>query len=155
MHIGYFSVNSLDIAGRSDLFGQLWKEYSLSDSRYLMQDSFLVCMETITAVLWGPLSFVCAYFIVTDHPARHPLQMLISSGQLYGDFLYFGTCSWNEIVHHMVHCRPERIYFWAYYFFCNAVWIVIPGYLVYRSFVETTRAFAHVKAAQIGGKKNL
>lgn len=34
-----------------DLFGQLWKEYSLSDSRYLTQDNaFVLCMETITAV---------------------------------------------------------------------------------------------------------
>jgi len=33
-----------------DLFGQLWKEYSLSDSRYLTQDAFVLCMETITAV---------------------------------------------------------------------------------------------------------
>jgi cholestenol delta-isomerase len=41
-----------------DLFGQLWKEYSLSDSRYLTQDAFVLCMETITAVrTLAPLSF--------------------------------------------------------------------------------------------------
>ena len=33
-----------------DLFGQLWKEYSLSDSRYLTQNAFVLCMESITAV---------------------------------------------------------------------------------------------------------
>lgn len=32
------------------LFGQLWKEYSLSDSRYLTKDPFVLCMESITAV---------------------------------------------------------------------------------------------------------
>lgn len=36
--------------GRQDLFGQLWKEYSHSDSRYLTSDPFVLCMETITAV---------------------------------------------------------------------------------------------------------
>ncbi len=28
-----------------------------SDRRYLTRDSFVVCMETITAFFWGPLSF--------------------------------------------------------------------------------------------------
>src|SRR5690242_14955977 len=32
-----------------DLYGQLWKEYALSDSRYLTQDAFVLCMETVTA----------------------------------------------------------------------------------------------------------
>lgn len=33
-----------------DLFGQMWKEYSWSDSRYLTSDAFVLCMETVTAV---------------------------------------------------------------------------------------------------------
>lgn len=37
-----------------DLYGQLWKEYALSDSRYLTQDAFVLCMETVTAA--SPLS---------------------------------------------------------------------------------------------------
>lgn len=141
------------MAGRSDLFGQLWKEYSLSDSRYMTQDAFVVCMETVTAFLWGPMSFICAYCIITDHPARHPLQSTISIGQLYGDILYFATCSFNDIIFSIDYCRPERIYFWAYYVLCNAFWIVIPGWLIYKSSVATTRAFAHVKAAESGKKK--
>lgn len=36
--------------GKQDLFGQLWKEYSFSDSRYLTSDPFVLCMETVTAV---------------------------------------------------------------------------------------------------------
>ena len=47
---GYFAVNFRNMGGMQDLFGQLWKEYSLSDSRYLTQDAFVLCMETITAV---------------------------------------------------------------------------------------------------------
>jgi cholestenol delta-isomerase len=34
-----------------DFFAQLWKEYALSDSRYLFSDPFVLCMETWTAVL--------------------------------------------------------------------------------------------------------
>lgn len=47
---GYFAYNFRNMGGMQDLFGQLWKEYSLSDSRYLTQDAFVLCMETITAV---------------------------------------------------------------------------------------------------------
>jgi cholestenol delta-isomerase len=38
------------MGGLQTVFGQLWKEYSLSDSRYLTKDPFVLCMETITAV---------------------------------------------------------------------------------------------------------
>lgn len=47
---GYFSLNHTRMGGAQDLFGQLWKEYSLSDSRYLTSDPFVLCMETVTAV---------------------------------------------------------------------------------------------------------
>ncbi|KAF4990190.1 hypothetical protein FGRMN_8611 [Fusarium graminum] len=145
---GYYVYNFLDISSRSHLFAQLWKEYALSDSRYLTQDSFLVPMEGITAVLWGPMSFVCAWLIVTEHPLRHPFQLIISVGQLYGDILYFGTCYMKEIVNNIVYCRPEQFYFWMYYVFCNAIWIVIPFGLIVQSVRTTAGAFAKVQAAE-------
>ncbi|KDN62987.1 putative emopamil binding protein [Colletotrichum sublineola] len=140
-----------------DIFGQLWKEYSLSDSRYLTQDSFIVCMETVTALFWGPLSFACAYCIVAGHPLRHPLQLVISLGQLYGDVLYFATCSFEELVAKIVYCRPEEFYYWCYYVFFNAFWIVIPFYLIIQSCVETKRAFEKAAVLEKGSrsKKNM
>ncbi|KAM0194171.1 hypothetical protein ACHAPI_007197 [Fusarium lateritium] len=145
---GYYVYNFLDISNRSHLFAQLWKEYALSDSRYLTQDSFLVPMEGVTAILWGPMSFFCAWAIVTEHPLRHPIQLIISVGQIYGDILYFATCYFNEIVHSVVYCRPEQFYFWMYYVFCNAIWIVIPSALVVQSVRATAGAFAKVQAAE-------
>lgn len=47
---GYYVYNFRAMGGLQTLFGQLWKEYSLSDSRYLTSDPFVLCMETITAV---------------------------------------------------------------------------------------------------------
>jgi hypothetical protein len=52
---GYFAYNFRTMGSMQDLFGQLWKEYSLSDSRYLTQDAFVLCMETVTAVSSTPL----------------------------------------------------------------------------------------------------
>jgi cholestenol delta-isomerase len=54
---GYFAYNFRTMGSMQDLFGQLWKEYSLSDSRYLTQDAFVLCMETVTAVR-SPLLFI-------------------------------------------------------------------------------------------------
>lgn len=60
---GYFAINHYRMPGQQDLFGQLWKEYARSDSRYLFSDPFVLCMESITAVsaCWGheELTDVC------------------------------------------------------------------------------------------------
>lgn len=138
------------MGSRTHVFGQLWREYSLSDSRYLTQDAFVTCMETVTAAFWGPLSFICTYFIAADHPFRHPLQIIISLGQLYGDILYLGTCTFDSLVKATSYCRPEIIYFYAYYLFFNAIWIVIPFYLIWQSVEEIGKAFSKLKALEKG-----
>lgn len=135
-----------------DLFGQLWKEYSLSDSRYLTQDSFVVTMEAVTAIFWGPLSLLCVCCIVGSHPLRHPLQLIISLGQMYGDVLYYATCTFTALTRGVHFCRPEDFYFWAYYFLCNAFWIVIPFALIVSSVKATMSAFARVQALDKGKK---
>ncbi|KAH8671462.1 3-beta-hydroxysteroid-Delta(8),Delta(7)-isomerase [Xylariales sp. PMI_506] len=142
---GYFAFYAQDLASRSTVLAQLWKEYSLSDSRYLTADTFVVCMETITAVFWGPLSFVCAWFIVADHPLRHPLQSIVSLGQLYGDVLYYATCAFEFAVRGVEYSRPEAAYYWGYFVFLNAFWIIIPICLLVSSARETARVFASVK----------
>jgi cholestenol delta-isomerase len=38
------------MGGLQTFFGQLWKEYGLSDSRYMTQDMFVFCVEAMTAV---------------------------------------------------------------------------------------------------------
>lgn len=139
---GYFALNAHDIASHSTVLAQLWKEYSFSDSRYLTADSFVVCMETITAVFWGPLSFLCAWCILTNHPLRHPLQSIVSLGQLYGDVLYYATSTFDLVNSGIEYSRPEPAYFWGYYVFLNAFWIVIPAFLLSRSTCATGRAFA-------------
>lgn len=43
-------INHARMASAQDFFGQLWKEYALSDSRYMTSDTLVLCMETITVV---------------------------------------------------------------------------------------------------------
>lgn len=47
---GYFAYNHANMGGLQTFFGQLWKEYALSDSRYLTQNVFVFCVEAMTAV---------------------------------------------------------------------------------------------------------
>ena len=43
-------LNHETIASSQSLFAQLWKEYALSDSRYLTSDFFMLSVESITVV---------------------------------------------------------------------------------------------------------
>jgi cholestenol delta-isomerase len=78
-------------------------------------------------VVWGPLSFILAYFIIVQHPLRHPLQVIVSLGHIYGDVLYYATSMFNHYFNGLSYCRPEAYYFWGYYFFMNLPWIVLPA----------------------------
>ncbi|CAD7673126.1 unnamed protein product [Nyctereutes procyonoides] len=53
---GWFSLYHEDLLGDQAFLSQLWKEYAKGDSRYILSDNFTICMEAITACLWGPLS---------------------------------------------------------------------------------------------------
>ncbi|KAE8418974.1 Emopamil-binding protein [Aspergillus pseudocaelatus] len=150
----YFVIHHETLAGSQELFGQLWKEYSLSDSRYLTSDAFLVTMEAVTAFCWGPLAFFIAYCIAVQHPARHALQLLISVGQVYGDVLYYATSLFDLYFHGETFCRPEGYYFWFYYFFFNFIWMFIGSYYVKQSVGEIYRAFKKVQELDSSRKRN-
>jgi cholestenol Delta-isomerase len=65
--------------------------------------------------------------IAKDHPMRHPFQLIISIGQIYGDILYYSTSTFDLIYKGLHYSRPEPYYYWTYYFFMNFIWIVIPS----------------------------
>lgn len=44
-------------------------------------DNFTVCMETVTAWLWGPFSFWAVFAFLTNKPYRFILQLIISVGK--------------------------------------------------------------------------
>lgn len=64
--------------------------------------------------------------ITTEHPLRHPLQAIVSLGQLYGDVLYYATSMFDHYYFKKSYWRPEAYYYWCYYVFLNLFWIVIP-----------------------------
>ncbi|KAJ5970410.1 Emopamil-binding [Penicillium vulpinum] len=148
---GYYALNFATLPSSQHLLAQLWKEYSMSDSRYLTSHAFVMSMESITAWCWGPLSFLLASFIVTDNPFRHPLQIIISTGQLYGDVLYYATCAFDFFVYGIEYSRPENYYFYGYFVLLNGFWIVIPVLLIADSVRACAGAFAEVKSTRTVG----
>ncbi|KUJ12347.1 EBDP4, emopamil-binding protein [Mollisia scopiformis] len=139
---GHYTLNFLTLHQSPTVLSQMWKVYSLSDSRYLTQNAFIFCMESITAFIFGPLSFLLAFLILKNHPLRNALQTLVSTGQLYGDVLYYATNGFDEYVHGLTYSRPERRVLWGLYVGLNAVWIVVPPILVYSSMRASGKAFA-------------
>ncbi|KAH6673728.1 EBP domain-containing protein [Halenospora varia] len=148
---GYFVFNHTRMAAMTDFFGQLWKEYALSDSRYLFSDPFVLCMETWTTITWGPLSFLTAILITRDSPYRHPVQALVSTGQFYGCLLYYMTSLFDDFYSGKRFYRPGAYYFWFYFIFMNAFWIIIPALCLYSSIKATAKAFMVSKRLEVNG----
>ncbi|KAF4301584.1 ebp domain-containing protein [Botryosphaeria dothidea] len=141
---GYFIYNHDRMPAMQDVFGQLWKEYAKSDSRYLAADSLVLTLETITVFVWGPLSFMTAWFIVCESPFRFPFQALVSTGHLYSDMLYYVT-SFLDMRRGVLHSRPEALYFWVYFVIMNSFWIVIPASILYEAVMGSAQAVAAMR----------
>ncbi|CAH1266272.1 EBP [Branchiostoma lanceolatum] len=166
---GWFSVFHNSIAGDQSFLSQLWKEYSKADSRYVSADAFAlrgetaadkkkevkadtftVVMETVTAWLEGPGCLLIAMGYVNNNPNRYVLQLLVSTGQLYGTVLYIG----NEVKDGFVHgLLWDPLYFWFYFVVINSPWVIFPTLLMVQSCGRMIQAQAQMDKAAKGKKK--
>ncbi|KAK6176590.1 hypothetical protein SNE40_014845 [Patella caerulea] len=149
---GYFSIFHATIAGEMTFLAQIWKEYSKSDSRYLTSDSFVLCMESITAAVDGPLSFLALAAFLWNSSYRYIIQLALSICQLYGDVLYFMT-EIKEDFPHGDHRNP--MYFWFYFVFMNMLWIIMPLILIVQASMKLaqTQSFADRSLKQTKSEK--
>ncbi|KAI6092367.1 Emopamil binding protein-domain-containing protein [Hypoxylon rubiginosum] len=135
---GYFVFNHATLASSQNVFAQLWKEYALSDSRYLTSNFFMLSIETITTFILGPLCFANAIAIVRGSSSRHALRIVACVAHLYGVALYYGTSLSETYYTGLSHSRPEPLYFWGYYVGFNAPWVIIPLFLLINSVATIT-----------------
>lgn len=124
---------------------------TFTQPRLLLPSGINSCIQ----VAWGPLSFLTAYLILTSHPLRHPLQIIVSLGQMYGDILYYGTSLFDHHVANISYCRPEAFYFYVYFIGMNAPWILIPAMLIWSSMRYIGKAVTRLQEAEREGKKNI
>ncbi|KAM5221438.1 3-beta-hydroxysteroid-Delta(8),Delta(7)-isomerase [Ctenodactylus gundi] len=132
---GWFVLYHDVLLGDQAFLSQLWKEYAKGDSRYILNDNFTICMESITACLWGPLSLWVVIAFLRQQPFRFVLQLVVSVGQFYGDVLYFLTEYRDGFQHGEV---GHPLHFWFYFIFMNALWLVVPGVLILDSMKQLT-----------------
>ncbi|KAI1312208.1 Emopamil binding protein-domain-containing protein [Xylaria venustula] len=155
---GYFVLNHATLASSQSLLAQLWKEYALSDSRYLTSDFFMLSVESITVnhflyhlsvsmrnnqhskFFWGPLCLANAIATARNSPSRHPLRIIACVAHLYGVALYYATSQCEFYFTGRSHSRPEFVYFWVYYVGFNLPWAIVPAFLLLDSVKTVTRA---------------
>ncbi|KAK1751714.1 Emopamil-binding protein [Echria macrotheca] len=134
---GFWISNHQSLATSQSFFAHLWKEYALSDARYMISDPFVLTVETLTVYIWGPLSFLTAFIIASGskktRKIREILQIIVSVGHLYGVALYFGTCYFAEQHTGVSYSRPEWLYYWVYYVGLNILWAIVPTVLLFSS----------------------
>ncbi|CAM1502909.1 Fc.00g076850.m01.CDS01 [Cosmosporella sp. VM-42] len=138
---GYYLYHRNELASMNTPFAQLWKEYALSDSRYLTNDVFTISVETVTALVWGPLSWLTFLSILTNARTRHVLQVIVCTAHLESVALYYMTNWTEQRLHGVAYSRPEALYFWVYYVGFNAPWAVMPLVLLRDSWNEVGKAF--------------
>ncbi|KAF2965301.1 hypothetical protein GQX73_g8264 [Xylaria multiplex] len=145
--MSYFVLNHATVASSQSLLSQLWKEYALSDSRYLTSDFFMLSVESITVLkciraqfFWGPLCFANAIATARNSPSRHALRIIACVAHLYGVALYYATSQCEFYFTERSHSRPEFVYFWVYYVGFNLPWAIIPAFLLFDSVKTVTRA---------------
>ncbi|KAF9917563.1 hypothetical protein BX616_000611 [Lobosporangium transversale] len=137
---GYFGLYHKTLAGDNSPVAQVWKEYALSDSRYLSSDTFVLIAELVTIIIWGPLALFNAWSTYHNLPSRHIGQLILSLGQVYSCTLYYFT----SIVEGSPECRPEPYYYYFYFWFFNAFWMVAPVILIKNSIKTLYNAMAQL-----------
>lgn len=115
-----------------------WKEYAKSDSRYATRDPCIVAIEALTAFMEGPLCIVILYAMATRQPFSQLLQFGVSLGQLYGTAVYFAT----SYLEGFPHSDPHPLYFWGYFVGMNAVWVLVPGLILWRNAAQIVTAMS-------------
>ncbi|XP_033029766.1 3-beta-hydroxysteroid-Delta(8),Delta(7)-isomerase-like [Lacerta agilis] len=122
------------------------KEYAKADSRYVISDNFIVCVETVTAFVWAPLCIWTVLAFLSDQPHRFVLQLIVSLAHLYGVVLYFSTEYFEGFSHSEL---GHPIYFWFYFFFLNFLWFIIPSILILDAWKHLTTCQKMTDAGKI------
>uniref|UniRef100_A0A286XUI8 EBP like n=2 Tax=Cavia porcellus TaxID=10141 RepID=A0A286XUI8_CAVPO len=136
-----------NVANSDGLIASLWKEYGKADTRWLYLDPTIVSVELLTVVLDGLLALLLIYAIVKEKYYRHFIQISLCVCELYGCWMTFcpewlvGSPNLNT---------NSWMYFWVYLVFFNGVWVLIPGLLLWQSWLELKKM--HHKGTYVGKK---
>lgn len=141
---GYFVSHAATLPSRTDWISSLWKEYAISDSRYMTYDLTVLVIEGIAAFVCGPLCLCTAWLIYHDSSKRHLFQFFVSLVQFDGLILYYLT----SILDGSKDCDPSPLYYYGYFLGANHFWLVIPALIMMRSGSYIIFGLAMLQGAQ-------
>uniref|UniRef100_A0A670YQ45 EXPERA domain-containing protein n=1 Tax=Pseudonaja textilis TaxID=8673 RepID=A0A670YQ45_PSETE len=133
---GWFVLYHMEIPGDNPFSHR--KEYAKADSRYIISDNCIICIEAITAWFFSPLSLWTVVAFLSRQSHRYVLQLVVSVGQLYGTVLYYYS-EYRDGFCHGEMWHP--LYFWFYFVFLSGLWFIIPSILIWD-------AWKHLSACQ-------
>ncbi|MCL7041661.1 hypothetical protein MKW94_014821 [Papaver nudicaule] len=119
----------------SSFLADVWKIYSLGDSRYAARESSLVTLEILTVFFVGPSCLLAVYAIAKRKSYSDILQISISLGHLYAVALFYVTSflQGNNFA-------SSPFYYYSYIVLGNSFWICIPILIIIRSWKEICAA---------------
>jgi cholestenol delta-isomerase len=116
-------------------WASIYGQYSRYDARYAISDPFPIALGYVE-IVQGAACFWLGWAIQTGHRFRHPVQLILTSTQLYGTIYYFAlpiaAGKWSEWMTH------DPFELWVYVILLNGLWVVVPLLLM----IQSTRQWA-------------
>ncbi len=111
----------------------LWKEYSRADARWGESDPTIVSLEILTVIVDGLLAVVLIHAILAKKHYRHYVQVVLCVCEIYGGWMTFCP-EWLTGSPNLD--TSNALFLWVYLVFFNGIWVVIPGALMWQSWVS-------------------
>ncbi|OAA77539.1 Emopamil-binding protein [Akanthomyces lecanii RCEF 1005] len=127
-------------------FAQLWMVYARADRRWGGADLGVISLELLTVFFDGPVALYVAYLIAKRDPKASFWMIVLATCELYGGFMTFCP-EW--LTGNVNLDGSNFMYMWVYLVFFNMLWVFIPLYAVWYSYIDISHAFA-VRASKKG-----
>ncbi|KAJ1114801.1 hypothetical protein NDU88_003032 [Pleurodeles waltl] len=138
----YFSLTGT-VATSDSILASLWKEYGNADTRWLHADPTIVSLEILTVVIGGTLALTLIYAIIKDKHYRHFIQITLCVCELYGGWMTF--CP-DWLVGSPSLSTGNWLHLWVYLVFFNGIWVVVPGLLLWQSWLSLQKLHTEKKS---------
>ncbi|EPQ29320.1 uncharacterized protein PFL1_03075 [Pseudozyma flocculosa PF-1] len=148
----YLSLQGRSVNTAQGFFALTWQEYAKADARWGIPDANVVAIEWLTVLGAGPMAAYICYQMVVDDPSYHYWIVVLSTAEIYGGFMTFAP-EW--LTGSTALDTSNWLYTWVYLAFMNLVWVFVPLWLLYDSYlvVASTLRAAGKRPIAEGNKK--
>ncbi|EPS45416.1 hypothetical protein H072_652 [Dactylellina haptotyla CBS 200.50] len=127
-------------------FALIWQEYAKADSRWAVADPVVVAIELPTVLLEGPGAAYICYLLAKGSPNVWFWILVVAVGEIYGGWMTFAP-EW--LTGSMALETSNFMYKWVYLFFFNMLWVWVPGWLCWVSYVEISKSLKLAKKEEV------